>query len=143
MIYEFFNKENRVYHIKNQINSAPKNKMIEHYESEYCYCRKDVLWEQYLKSSLARNSWLSKISSWCYQMTSIYGIRLTFCRSIIDPCIPRNWNLFKIKRKYNKILYPSLTVGGNIYAFHRMGEEKCIISSLQLIFIINFEEKIQ
>jgi cellobiose phosphorylase len=91
----------------NQINPATKNEIIEEYEAEpYCYAQ-NILGDEHPQFGLGRNSWLSGTASWCFQAATkfILGIRPECQGLVIDPCIPKNWPGFKIKRKFRGALY--------------------------------------
>lgn len=90
-----------------QINPAAKNDIIDEYELEpYCYAQ-NILGDEHPQFGLARNSWLSGTASWVYQAATKYilGIMPTYKGLKIDPCIPRDWKGFKVKRVYRNNTY--------------------------------------
>jgi cellobiose phosphorylase len=98
---------NRAFQYYDQINPASKNDIIDRYECEpYCYPQ-NILGDEHPQFGLARNSWLSGTSSWCYQASSQYilGIRPTHCGLTIDPCIPKEWDGFKAVRECRGTTY--------------------------------------
>jgi cellobiose phosphorylase len=98
---------NRAFQYYDQINPASKNEIIDKYECEpYCYPQ-NILGDEHPQFGLARNSWLSGTSSWCYQAATQYilGIRPTHDGLAIDPCIPEKWNGFKALRKCRGATY--------------------------------------
>jgi cellobiose phosphorylase len=98
----------RAFQYYNQINPAAKNNgKIDEFESEpYCYPQ-NILGSEHKQFGLARNAWLSGTSSWTYQAATQYilGIRATFKGLLIDPCIPKSWNEFKVTRQFRGTTY--------------------------------------
>ena len=90
-----------------QINPAAKNDIIDEYELEpYCYAQ-NILGDEHPQFGLARNSWLSGTASWVYQAATKYilGIIPTYNGLKIEPCIPKEWKTFKIKRVFRDSTY--------------------------------------
>jgi len=97
----------RAFQYYDQINPASKNDIIDRYECEpYCYPQ-NILGDEHPQFGLARNSWLSGTSSWCYQASSqfILGIRPEHDGLAVDPCIPSLWDSFKAVRKCRNATY--------------------------------------
>lgn len=97
----------RAYEYYRQINPASKNNDIESFQSEpYCYPQ-NILGDEHPQFGLARNAWLSGTSSWTYMAGTqwILGIRPEIDGLIIDPCIPRSWPEFKVRRKFRGAIY--------------------------------------
>lgn len=59
------------------------------------------------KPGEAKNSWLTGTASWCLYTVSQYilGIRPDFEGLRIDPCIPAEWDGFRITRKFRGAVY--------------------------------------
>lgn len=98
---------NRAYEYYSQINPAGKNDIVDEYECEpYCYVQ-NILGDEHPQFGLGRNSWLSGTSSWIYQAATKYilGIRPVSSGLMIDPCIPSEWEGFKIKRVFRGITF--------------------------------------
>jgi cellobiose phosphorylase len=93
---------NRAFEYYAQINPAAKNDIIDGYEIEPYVYAQNILGDEHSQFGLGRNSWLSGTASWCYQagIQWILGIRAEYGGLRIDPCIPTNWNGFKVTRKY-------------------------------------------
>ncbi|RUA09349.1 MAG: glycosyl transferase [Flavobacteriia bacterium] len=55
-----------------------------------------------VKPGEAKNSWLTGTAAWNYAAITqhILGIRPDFNGLLIDPCIPEEWDGFKVKRKF-------------------------------------------
>ena len=55
----------------------------------------------------AKNSWLTGTAAWNYEAVTkwILGIRPDFEGLIIDPCIPEEWDGFKVIRKFRNAVY--------------------------------------
>jgi cellobiose phosphorylase len=85
-----------------QINPVGKNEMIELYEAEPYVYAQNILANEHPMFGLGRNSWLSGTASWCYQAGTqwILGIRPDYDGLLIDPCIPVDWDGFKVTRRF-------------------------------------------
>ena len=97
----------RAFQYYDQINPASKNDIIDRYECEpYCYPQ-NILGDEHPQFGLARNSWLSGTSSWCYQASTQYilGIRPEHAGLAVDPCIPSSWDGYKAVRKCRNATY--------------------------------------
>jgi cellobiose phosphorylase len=59
------------------------------------------------KPGEAKNSWLTGTAAWNYYAITqfILGIRAEYKGLRIDPCIPKDWTGFKVKRKYRGVCY--------------------------------------
>lgn len=55
----------------------------------------------------AKNSWLTGTASWNFEAISkwILGIRPEYDGLIVDPCIPRKWKSFKVRRIFRGAIY--------------------------------------
>jgi len=97
----------RAFQYYSQINPATKNDTMESYEIEpYCYAQ-NILGDEHPQFGLGRNSWLSGTASWTYQAATQYilGIRPSHRGLIVDPCIPKAWDGFKVTRIYRGATY--------------------------------------
>ncbi|MGR5286293.1 GH36-type glycosyl hydrolase domain-containing protein [Vibrio maritimus] len=97
----------RAYEYYRQINPASKNDHIDVFESEpYCYPQ-NILGDEHEQFGLGRNAWLSGTSSWTYVAGTqwILGVRPDVDGLIIDPCIPKAWPGFKVKRQFRGATY--------------------------------------
>ena len=59
------------------------------------------------KPGEAKNSWLTGTAAWNFFAISqhILGIQPGYDGLIIDPCIPKNWDGYKVTRKYRSVTY--------------------------------------
>ncbi len=59
------------------------------------------------KPGEAKNSWLTGTASWNYYTITQYilGIRPDYDGLLVDPCIPKEWNGFKIHRRFRNATY--------------------------------------
>ena len=98
---------NRAFEYYNQINPATKNNCIDEFECEPYVYPQNILGDEHPQFGLARNSWLSGTASWTYQagIKYILGILPTYNGLVIDPCIPSDWDGFKVKRIYRGSTY--------------------------------------
>jgi len=90
-----------------QINPATRNGRIDEFEVEpYVYCQ-NILSDEHPQFGLARNSWLTGTASWAYQAGTQYilGLRPTYAGLEIDPCIPTDWDGFRVHRVFQGATY--------------------------------------
>lgn len=92
---------NRAFEYYHQINPIAKNDVIDEYETAPYVYPQNVLGDEHKQFGLARNCWLSGTASWSYQAATKYilGIKPTHKGLLIDPCIPNDWETFRVKRK--------------------------------------------
>jgi cellobiose phosphorylase len=97
----------RAYEYYSQINPAAKNDIMEEYECEPYVYAQNILSDEHPQFGLGRNSWLTGTASWMYLAGTgfILGIRPDYNGLIIDPCIPKKWDGFKVTRKYKSAIY--------------------------------------
>lgn len=97
----------RAYQYYSQINPATKNDMIEVYECEPYVYPQNILGDEHPQFGLARNSWLSGTASWTYQAATqwMLGVRPDYGGLRIDPCIPADWDGFKVVRRFRGHTY--------------------------------------
>ena len=82
---------------------AAKNDDADLYTMEpYVYSQFITGKEHPYKFGRARNSWLTGTASWSFVAISQYilGVRASYDGLIIDPCIPHDWDGFKVTRKF-------------------------------------------
>lgn len=97
----------RAYEYYRQINPASKNDVIDVFESEpYCYPQ-NILGDEHPQFGLGRNAWLSGTSSWTYIAGTqwILGVRPEVDGLTVDPCIPKAWPEFRVKRRFRGATY--------------------------------------
>ncbi|MFC4992043.1 GH36-type glycosyl hydrolase domain-containing protein [Rubritalea tangerina] len=97
----------RAYKYFCQINPAARNKDLDTYEVEpYCFAQ-NVLGDEHPQFGLGRNSWLSGTSSWTYQAATQYilGVKPSHHGLQIQPCIPRDWKGFTVRRSFRGANY--------------------------------------
>ena len=97
----------RAYEYYNQINPAAKNDKLDEYECEPYVYPQNILGDEHPLFGLARNSWLSGTASWAYQAATRYilGVRPAYQGLVVDPCIPHDWDGFKITRLFRSAWY--------------------------------------
>ncbi len=79
-----------------------QNDKIEIREAEpYSYCQ-FIMGQDHTAFGRARHPWLTGSGGWNYTAVTrwILGIRLGFEGMIIDPCIPRDWKSFQVRRQW-------------------------------------------
>jgi cellobiose phosphorylase len=97
----------RAFQYYNQMNPAAKNTQIDVYEIEpYAYAQ-NILADEHPQAGLGRNSWLSGTAAWAYRAATqhILGIMPTYQGLRIDPCIPKNWEGFRVTRHFRGAVY--------------------------------------
>ncbi|MEI9940208.1 MAG: glycosyl hydrolase family 65 protein [Pseudomonadota bacterium] len=92
----------RAFEYYNQINPAAKNDLIDTYECEPYVYAQNILGNEHPQFGLARNSWLSGTASWVYQVGTkhILGVMPNYGGLEIDPCIPKAWDGFSVRRQF-------------------------------------------
>jgi len=82
---------------------AAKNEIADLYTMEpYVYSQFITGKEHPYKFGRARNSWLTGTASWSFVAVSQYilGVRASYDGLVVDPCIPHDWDGFKVIRQY-------------------------------------------
>lgn len=97
----------RAFAYYDQINPVAKNDQIDEFECEPYVYPQNVLSDEHPQFGLARNSWLTGTASWAYQAATQYilGVAPTYGGLRIDPCIPREWDGFKVTRRFRGATY--------------------------------------
>ena len=97
----------RAFEYYDQINPAAKNDRIDEFESEPYVYPQNILADEHPQFGLGRNSWLSGTASWSYQAATKYilGIRPTYQGLQVDPCIPKDWAGFRVRRLFRGTIY--------------------------------------
>jgi cellobiose phosphorylase len=98
---------NRAFKYFQQINPITKNDKIDEFEVEPYVYPQNILGDEHPQFGLGRNSWLSGTASWAYQSATKYilGIRAEYNGLLIDPCIPKDWDEFKVTKIFRGALY--------------------------------------
>jgi len=97
----------RAYQYYCQINPSMKNDLIETFECEPYVYPQNILGDEHPQFGLARNSWLTGTASWAYQagVKYILGIRPEYNGLRVDPCIPAEWQGFRVVRRFRGVNY--------------------------------------
>jgi cellobiose phosphorylase len=97
----------RAFEYYDQINPAAKNTRIDEFECEPYAYPQNILGDEHPQFGLARNSWLTGTASWIYQAATQYilGIMPTYGGLQIDPCIPSEWDGFRVTREFRNATY--------------------------------------
>jgi len=77
-----------------------------HKVEPYVYCQM-IAGKEAFKPGEAKNSWLSGTASWNFYAITQYilGVRPEYDGLIVDPCIPKKWDGFKMQRKFRGATY--------------------------------------
>ena len=77
-----------------------------HKVEPYVYCQM-IAGKEAFKPGEAKNSWLSGTASWNFYTITQYilGIKPDYDGLLINPCIPKKWNGFKMKREFRGATY--------------------------------------
>lgn len=72
-----------------------------HKVEPYVYCQM-IAGKEAFKPGEAKNSWLSGTASWNFYAITQYilGVKPDYDGLLINPCIPKKWNGFKMKREF-------------------------------------------
>jgi cellobiose phosphorylase len=101
-----------------------------HKTEPYVYAQM-VAGKDAFKPGEAKNSWLTGTASWNYYAITqfILGIKPDYDGLLINPCIPEEWNGFKVTRKFRNSVYQI-----NIYNPKHIskGIEKIIVDGSQI-----------
>lgn len=98
---------NTAYQYATQILPSKKNEIADLYEVEpYVYCQ-NILGKEHPQFGLGRNSWLTGTAAWAYVswMQYILGVRAEYNGLRIDPCIPKKWPGFEVKKSFRGANY--------------------------------------
>jgi N,N'-diacetylchitobiose phosphorylase len=79
-----------------------QNDGIETRQSEpYSYCQ-FIMGRDHTAFGRARHPWLTGSAGWNYTAATrwMLGIRVTFEGLVIDPCVPSDWKVFEVKRRW-------------------------------------------
>jgi len=95
--YEYFKK----------LAPTTKNKIAEIHQTEPYIYSQMITGNDHPKFGAAKNSWLTGTASWTMKAATdwILGIRPDFRGLIIDPCIPKKWNKFRVIRNFRNAIY--------------------------------------
>ncbi|MBN1888653.1 MAG: hypothetical protein JW850_11705 [Thermoflexales bacterium] len=98
---------NRAFEYYDQINPAARNGRIDEFECEPYVYPQNILGDEHPQFGLARNSWLSGTASWMYQAATQYilGVKPVHEGLSINPCIPQEWDGFKVRREFRSAVY--------------------------------------
>ncbi len=107
MAHTLIGDGDRAYEYYAQVNPSAKNDRIDEYECEPYVYPQNILGDEHPQFGLARNSWLTGTASWMYQAGTqfVLGVRPTYRGLAIDPCIPRHWPGFTVRRKLRGARY--------------------------------------
>ena len=77
-----------------------------HKVEPYVYCQM-IAGKEAFRPGEAKNSWLSGTASWNFYAITQYilGVRPDYDGLIVDPCIPKKWDGFKMQRKFRGATY--------------------------------------
>ncbi|MBK8806518.1 MAG: glycosyl transferase [Bacteroidales bacterium] len=77
-----------------------------HKVEPYVYCQM-IAGKDAFKPGEGKNSWLSGTASWNFYTITQYilGIRPDYNGIMVDPCIPKAWDGYEIKRNYRGTIY--------------------------------------
>lgn len=98
---------NRAMKFYDSILPYNQNDNIEIRQSEpYSYCQ-FIMGKDHSAHGRARHPWLTGTASWFYTAATkhILGIQPSYKGLVIDPCIPEDWNEFKVQRKWREATY--------------------------------------
>ncbi|MFX1364480.1 MAG: GH36-type glycosyl hydrolase domain-containing protein [Promethearchaeota archaeon] len=90
-----------------KIAPTTKNKIAEIHKTEPYIYSQMITGNDHPKFGAAKNSWLTGTASWTLKAATdwILGIRPEFHGLMIDPCIPKIWNKFKVIRNFRNAVY--------------------------------------
>jgi cellobiose phosphorylase len=98
---------NQAFEYYRAILPAAQNNLAELRKVEpYVYCQ-TIAGKNHVDFGEGKNSWLTGSAAWNFvaAIEYILGIRPNYNGLIIDPCIPKNWKGFKVKRVFRGTTY--------------------------------------
>jgi len=84
-----------------------QNDIIEIREAEpYSYCQ-FIYGRDHKRFGRARHPWLTGSAGWFYTAVTkfILGVRADYKGLIVDPCIPSDWQGFKVRKEFRGAVY--------------------------------------
>jgi cellobiose phosphorylase len=93
---------NQAFDYYKAILPATKNKIAETHKVEpYIYCQM-IAGREHKNFGEGKNSWLTGTAAWNFVAISnwILGIRADYSGLMVDPCIPKEWKGFSVKRTF-------------------------------------------
>jgi cellobiose phosphorylase len=86
---------------------AARNEIAEIQKTEPYIYSQYIAGDESREFGRARNSWLTGSASWNLVAAFWYilGVRPDYCGLIVDPCIPKQWDYFKVKRVFRQATY--------------------------------------
>jgi len=97
----------RAYEYYRAILPAARNAIADIYKTEpYVYCQM-IAGKAHKDFGEGKNSWLTGSACWNFVAVSQYilGVRPDYNGLLIDPCIPRDWQGFSVKRRFRGVDY--------------------------------------
>ncbi|MBY9003586.1 MAG: glycosyl transferase [Candidatus Lokiarchaeota archaeon] len=90
-----------------KIAPTTKNKIAEIHQTEPYIYSQMITGNDHPNFGAAKNSWLTGTASWTLKAATdwILGIRPQFHGLMIDPCIPKKWDEFRVTRHYRDGIY--------------------------------------
>ncbi|MGB9613242.1 MAG: GH36-type glycosyl hydrolase domain-containing protein, partial [Candidatus Margulisiibacteriota bacterium] len=98
---------NRAYQYYRAILPAARNEIADIHKTEpYVYCQM-IAGKHHKDFGEGKNSWLTGSACWNFVAVSQYilGIRPDYHGLLIDPCIPKEWKGFSVKRVFRGATY--------------------------------------
>jgi cellobiose phosphorylase len=98
---------NRAYQYYKAIQPAARNKISALHKTEpYVYCQM-IAGRAHKDFGEGKNSWLTGSACWNFVAVSqwILGVRPQYDGLLIDPCIPKEWKGFTVKRVFRGATY--------------------------------------
>ena len=90
-----------------KILPSVKNKIADTHKTEPYIYSQFITGKDNPHFGRARNSWLTGTAAWNMVAISQYilGVRPDYKGLLVDPCIPRKWKKFSVRRKFRKATY--------------------------------------
>ncbi|MFX1278007.1 MAG: GH36-type glycosyl hydrolase domain-containing protein [Promethearchaeota archaeon] len=95
------------YEYYKKIIPTTKNKIAEIHKTEPYIYSQMITGNDHPKFGTAKNSWLTGTASWTMKTAVdwILGLRPTFKGLKVNPCIPKDWNKYRVIRKFRNAVY--------------------------------------
>ena len=98
---------NEAFHYYSKIAPSYTEEISELHKTEPYVYSQMIAGKDAWKPGEAKNSWLTGTAAWNFYAISQYilGIQPDYKGLTINPCIPTNWDSFKIVRKFRGVTY--------------------------------------
>ncbi len=97
----------QAYEYYKKLAPPTKNKIAEIHRTEPYVYAQTIAGKDHPTFGMAKQSWLTGTAAWMLKAASSYilGVQPQYHGLSVDPCVPRGWNQFKVKRQFRNAIY--------------------------------------